>query len=57
MVNSKIVFLQSLLLVVKLSLIMINVELEFFIPYELCYKYVLLDSGIDKKILVMRWSG
>ena len=30
---------------------MINVELEFFIPYELCYKYV------DKKILVMRLSG
>lgn len=57
MVNSKIVFLQSLLLVVKLSLIMINVELEFFIPYELCYKYGLLDSGIDKKILVMRLSG
>ena len=36
---------------------MINVELEFFIPYELCYKYVLLDSGIDNKILVMRLSG
>ena len=36
---------------------MINVELEFFIPYELCYKYDLLDSGIDKKILVMRLSG
>lgn len=53
----KLFFLQSLLLVVKLSLIMINVELEFFIPYELCYKYVLLDSGIDKKILVMRLSG
>ena len=36
---------------------MINVELEFFIPYELCYKYGLLDSGIDKKILVMTAVG
>ena len=36
---------------------MINVELEFFIPFELCYQYGLLDSGSDKKILVMRLSG